>query len=146
MFTAQEHAALVDQANGAVAQESARAQRSAAAWSATAQASQSRRTFLTHGLHGGILIAGWPVIGSRAAIRSIWPGTRMGPARDASTKTLVLATNRAPSDLDPHSAYDPGSQIALQGLFEGLIQLQPGTTDTIIPVLAESWAANPDMS
>ena len=55
-------------------------------------------------------------------------------------------TNRAPSDLDPHSAYDPGSGIALQGPFEGLIQLQPGTVDTYVPVLAESWTANADKS
>ena len=64
----------------------------------------------------------------------------------ASTAPLVLATNRAPSDLDPHSAYDPGSQIALGGLFEGLIQVQTGTADTIDPVLAESWTANADKS
>ena len=64
----------------------------------------------------------------------------------ASTAPLVLATNRAPSDLDPHSAYDPGSQIALGGLFEGLIQIQTGTADTIDPVLAESWTANADKS
>ena len=68
------------------------------------------------------------------------------PTYQASTATLVLATNRAPSDLDPHSAYDPGSQIALGGLFEGLIQVQTGTADTIDPVLAESWTANADKS
>ena len=34
---------------------------------------------------------------------------------------------RAPSDLDPHSAYDAGSGVALQGPFEGLIRLKRGT-------------------
>jgi peptide/nickel transport system substrate-binding protein len=86
------------------------------------------------------------LIGSPAAIRLAWLPTLTAPAREASMTTLVLATNRAPSDLDPHSAYDPGSQIALQAPFEGLAQLRPGTSDTIVPVLAESWTANPDKS
>jgi peptide/nickel transport system substrate-binding protein len=106
----------------------------------------SRRALLTHGLQRGLLIAGWPLTGSQAAIRSIWPGTHMAPARDASMTTLVLATNRAPSDLDPHSAYDPGSEIAIQGPFEGLIRLRPGSADSFVPMLAESWTANADKS
>jgi peptide/nickel transport system substrate-binding protein len=68
------------------------------------------------------------------------------PLYQASTPTLILATNRAPSDLDPHSAYDSGSQIAVGGLFEGLIQVRTGTADIIEPVLAESWTANADKS
>ena len=60
--------------------------------------------------------------------------------------TFTLVTNRAPSDLDPHSAYDPGSGVALQGPYEGLIRLEPGTTDEYVPVLAESWSANEDQS
>lgn len=67
-------------------------------------------------------------------------------AAESSATTLILATNRAPSDLDPHSAYDPGSQIALQGPFESLIRLRPGTIDEFIPGLAESWSANEDKS
>lgn len=65
--------------------------------------------------------------------------------RENST-TLVLVTNRAPSDLDPHSAYDLGSGVALQGPFEGLIRLKPGATDVYEPLLAESWSANADNS
>jgi peptide/nickel transport system substrate-binding protein len=72
-------------------------------------------------------------------------GSPTTPVPDAS-KSLVLATNRTPSDLDPHSAYDPGSGIALQGPFEGLIRLQPGTIDRIVPALAASWSANAERS
>jgi len=117
-----------------------------ATWSATPHASHSRRAFLKHGLQVSFLIGGWPLIDRPAAIRNAWSGRQFAPAREASTTTFVLATNRAPSDLDPHSAYDPGSQIALQGPFEGLIQLRPGTADIIVPVLAESWMANADKS
>ena len=55
-------------------------------------------------------------------------------------------TNRAPSDLDPHSAYDAGSGVLLQGPFEGLIRAKANTTDEFVPVLAESWEANADES
>jgi peptide/nickel transport system substrate-binding protein len=65
--------------------------------------------------------------------------------QDAPT-ALTLATPRAPSDLDPHSAYDAGSGVALQGPFEGLIRLRRGTTDEYEPVLAESWAPSSDGS
>lgn len=61
-------------------------------------------------------------------------------------RLFTLVTNRAPSDLDPHSAYDAGSGVVLQGLFEGLIRLRPGTADDYLPVLAESWEANADSS
>ncbi|MDF2761021.1 MAG: extracellular solute-binding protein family 5 [Thermomicrobiales bacterium] len=109
-------------------------------------APHSRRTLLAQGLRGGILLAASPLFLDTAVI----PSSRLTrwaiPMDQASTAPLVLATNRAPSDLDPHSAYDPGSQIALGGLFEGLIQIQTGTADTIDPVLAESWTANADKS
>ena len=109
-------------------------------------APHSRRTLLAQGLRGGILLAASPLFLDTAVI----PSSRLTrwaiPMYQASTAPLVLATNRAPSDLDPHSAYDPGSQIALGGLFEGLIQIQTGTADTIDPVLAESWTANADKS
>ena len=145
-FTADNHAVPVDQADGAVRGESVRADPVGATWSATPHASHSRRALLKHGLQASILIGGWPSIDRPAAIRNAWSGTRFAPAREPSTTTLVLATNRAPSDLDPHSAYDPGSQIALQGPFEGLIQLRPGTADSFVPMLAESWTANADKS
>src|ERR671912_830474 len=116
------------------------------AWPVPPHAPHSRRTLLAQGLRGGILLAASPAFLETGAS----PSSRLSrwaiPTYQASTATLVLATNRAPSDLDPHSAYDPGSQIALGGLFEGLIQIQTGTADTIDPVLAESWTANADKS
>ena len=57
-----------------------------------------------------------------------------------------MVTNRTPSDLDPHSAYDAGSGVLLQGPFEGLIRARANTTDEFVPVLAESWEANADQS
>ena len=113
--------------------ESVRADPVGATWSATPHASHSRRALLKHGLQASILIGGWPLIDRPAAIRNAWSGTRFAPAREPSTTTLVLATNRAPSDLDPHSAYDPGSQIALQGPFEGLIQVRPAQPTRSFP-------------
>jgi ABC-type transport system substrate-binding protein len=68
------------------------------------------------------------------------------PARQNGGDTLTLVTNRTPSDLDPHSAYDAGSGVLLQGPFEGLIRLKPGNADEYLPVLAESWTANADQS
>jgi peptide/nickel transport system substrate-binding protein len=69
-----------------------------------------------------------------------------GVSTAASDGTLVLATHRTPSDLDAHSAYDAGSRIVLQGMFETLIQVEPGTTDHYQPVIAESWEPNADHS
>src|SRR5262245_29823796 len=60
--------------------------------------------------------------------------------------TLTVATHRSPTDLDPHSAYDAGSRIVLVGMFETLIQVEPGTTDRYQPVIAESWESNADKS
>lgn len=68
------------------------------------------------------------------------------PRRQDAAQTFTLVTPRTPSDLDPHSAYDAGSGVVLQGAFEGLIRLKPGTADTYVPVLAESWTANDDRS
>ena len=67
-------------------------------------------------------------------------------AHQVAATTFILVTNRTPSDLDPHSAYDAGSGVALQGPFEGLIRLRPGSADVYEPVLAESWSANRDRS
>jgi peptide/nickel transport system substrate-binding protein len=116
------------------------------AWPVAPHAPHSRRTLLAQGLRGGILLAASPAFLETAASPSSRLTRWAVPQYQASTATLVLATNRAPSDLDPHSAYDPGSQIALGALFEGLIRVQTGTADTIDPVLAESWTANADKS
>jgi peptide/nickel transport system substrate-binding protein len=97
-------------------------------------------------LRGGIVAAVSPSLFDPDAISRTWSHARFPAEFQASASTLVLATNRAPSNLDPHAAYDPGSQLALQGVFESLIQLRPGTVDSIVPVLAESWTVNADQS
>jgi peptide/nickel transport system substrate-binding protein len=101
---------------------------------------------LAQSLRAGFLIAASPLIPGTAAVPQALRSARTALPRSAAAETLILATNRAPSDLDPHSAYDPGSGIALQGPFEGLIRLQPSAVDTYAPMLAESWMANADKS
>ena len=89
----------------------------------------------------GVLLGGAAILGAPNQRPS-----RAGSLRQAAPSTLTLVTPRAPSDLDPHSAYDAGSGVALQGPFEGLIRLRRRTTDDYEPVLAESWEASADES
>jgi len=74
------------------------------------------------------------------------PGARAAAAFQADPKTLIIALNGSPSDLDPHSAYDYRSAIALRGPYEGLIALDGAATDKYVPAIAESWSANDDKS
>jgi peptide/nickel transport system substrate-binding protein len=75
------------------------------------------------------------------------PGLRAVASQSSQADTtLTIATNRIPTDLDPHSAYDTGSTNALRGQFESLIEVQPGTPDQFIPLIAQSWEANADKS
>src|SRR4051812_6641500 len=81
--------------------------------------SGARRTLLLGALVGGVAsVAPW----GRAEFGAPLAGgsLRAAPLRQSSSRTLTLVTNRAPSDLDPHSAFDPGSGMLLQGPFEGL--------------------------
>ena len=81
----------------------------------------SRRSLLRGALLGGTAVAPMgagldaPLAGDRL---------RAAPLPQGASRTLTLVTNRAPSDLDPHSAYDAGSGVLLQGPFEGLIRAQ----------------------
>ncbi len=84
--------------------------------------------------------------GLAAPALAAFPGARIASARQADATTLVIALNGTPSDLDPHSAYDYRSAIALRGPYEGLIALDGAATDTYIPAVAESWSANDDKS
>jgi ABC-type transport system substrate-binding protein len=105
----------------------------------------SRRHLVRGGLAGGLAVM--TSLGGEVSPRSPRADRNASAAaRHASPATFTLATNRTPSDLDPHSAYDAGSGVVLQGPFEGLIRLKPGTTDEILPVLAASWAPNADAS
>jgi ABC-type transport system substrate-binding protein len=58
------------------------------------------------------------------------------------TNVITIATNRAPSNLDPDSAYDAGSGVPLQGPIESLIRLKPGSANELVPLLAETPTAN----
>jgi peptide/nickel transport system substrate-binding protein len=60
--------------------------------------------------------------------------------------TLTIAMNGSPSDLDPHSAYDYRSAIAVRGPYESLIALVEDKTDVYEGVIAESWESNEDKS
>jgi peptide/nickel transport system substrate-binding protein len=106
----------------------------------------SRRHLVRGGLASGLAL--FTSLGVGASLGSLHDRRHASaaPSRQASPATFTLATNRTPSDLDPHSAYDAGSGMVLQGPFEGLIRLKPGTADEIVPVLAASWAANADAS
>jgi peptide/nickel transport system substrate-binding protein len=81
-----------------------------------------------------------------AAAAGIALGHQRSAGAQTTSGTLVIATNRTPTDLDPHSAYDAGSRIVLQGMFETLIRVKPGTTDQYESLLAESWESNADQT
>src|SRR5680860_174368 len=59
---------------------------------------------------------------------------------------VVIAGDGSPSDLDPHSAYDYRSVMAILGAYEGLISLVEDKTDEFEGVVAESWESNDDQS
>jgi peptide/nickel transport system substrate-binding protein len=104
-----------------------------------------RRTLLarTAALSAGVAAASAAVsVHAAPAARSLpLPAARQG---DAST--LVIAMNGSPSDLDPHSAYDYRSSMAIRGPYETLIGLVGGSSDTYEGLVAESWSSNDDKS
>jgi peptide/nickel transport system substrate-binding protein len=105
----------------------------------------SRRSLLRRALLTGAAVVA-PAAGAGLGAPLAGERLRAAPLPQDASRTLTLVTNRTPSDLDPHSAYDAGSGVVLKGSFEGLIRLRPGTTDEIVPVLAASWTANEDAS
>src|SRR5215213_5592702 len=104
----------------------------------------SRRSLLHGALLGGAAVVASAGVGPDASLAG--DRLRAAPLPQGAPRTLTLVTNRAPSDLDPHSAYDAGSGVLLQGPFEGLIRAKANTTDEFMPVLAESWEASADES
>ena len=90
------------------------------------------------------LLKGAAALGVAAALPAA--PTVAAPARQADPKTLTLALYGAPVNLDPHSAYDYRSAIAIRGPFEGLIALVGSETDKYVGVIAESWSPNADKS
>src|SRR5215203_3701773 len=106
--------------------------------------SASRRSLLRGALLGGAAVVASAGAGPDASLAG--DRLRASPMPRSAARTLSIVTNRAPSDLDPHSAYDAGSGVLMQGPFEGLIRAKANTTDEFMPVLAESWEANADLS
>ncbi len=123
-------------------------ERAATIWGALAAPTRlSRRQFfqfgaLTAGSISALSVASIP---GRQALAFV-PSRDSLSALAAGAKTLTFATSRTPSDLDPHSAYDAGSRIVLDGVFETLMGVAPGTTDNYEPAIAESWESNADQS
>lgn len=101
----------------------------------------TRRTLV-----GGAAVAGIAASTGSGLAGFSGPAVTAAPPRQTEPATLQIALNGSPSDLDPHSAYDYRSAIALRGPYEGLITLDGSATDKYVPVLAESWAANEDKS
>jgi peptide/nickel transport system substrate-binding protein len=108
--------------------------------------SLSRRSLLQMGLSSGLTVMTSKMAGASAEFLPINRDRTASPQLQSSPSTFTLVTNRAPSDLDPHSAYDDGSGVALQGPYEGLIRLKPGTTEDHVPLLADSWTSTSDQS
>src|SRR5262245_18222564 len=103
----------------------------------------SRRELLARSAYLG---AGVTLSGGLASIPSPERAIASAAQSYESSSTLIVATNRVPTDLDPHSAFDPGSTVALHGQFETLITLKSGTTDQFAPLIAQSWESNEDAS
>ncbi|MEA2582915.1 MAG: peptide/nickel transport system substrate-binding protein [Thermomicrobiales bacterium] len=80
--------------------------------------------------------------GAQPLARPGRPLQRLAP----DPKTLTLALDGSPSDLDPHSCYDYRSSMAILGPYEPLIGLVGEKTDEYEGILAESWEANEDKS
>ncbi|MCC7022662.1 MAG: ABC transporter substrate-binding protein [Thermomicrobiales bacterium] len=60
--------------------------------------------------------------------------------------TLTIASYGSPVDLDPHSAAEDRSALALRGPYEQLITLKDDKTDEYEAAIAERWEANDDQS
>jgi peptide/nickel transport system substrate-binding protein len=94
-------------------------------------------------------------IGAGAAAVAVVPGlasaapgstSRLLTRTQGDPKTLVIAMDGSPSDLDPHSAYDYRSVLATVGAYQGLIGLKDDKTDEFEGLIAESWSSNEDQS
>jgi peptide/nickel transport system substrate-binding protein len=102
----------------------------------------NRRSLLRRAAVAGVAV---PAAGAVAGLTTR-PAMAMPRARQAEPETLTIALNGSPSDLDPHSAYDYRSAIALRGPYQGLIALEGSATDKYVPAIAESWSPNEDKS
>ncbi|MCC6315102.1 MAG: ABC transporter substrate-binding protein [Thermomicrobiales bacterium] len=72
--------------------------------------------------------------------------THAAPPAQTDPATLTIAMNGSPSDLDPQSADDYRSIVAIRGVYEQLIDLAEGSTEEYVGSIAEAWTANDDAS
>lgn len=103
--------------------------------------SLSRRTLLAGAAAAGVATA-LPELALAA------PGARpRGAGRFAGDPTtLVIASEAAPANFDPHLADDSQSILTILGVYEGLLALKGDQTDEYVGLLAESWESNADQS
>jgi peptide/nickel transport system substrate-binding protein len=59
---------------------------------------------------------------------------------------LTVASYGSPIDLDPHSAVEDRSALAIRGAYEQLIALKADQTDEYEGLIAERWESNTDQS
>ncbi|HET7095309.1 MAG TPA: ABC transporter substrate-binding protein, partial [Thermomicrobiales bacterium] len=107
----------------------------------SAAARMSRRQALRGGAALGLAAAAGA---SPLAAPSV---VRAGARRSlADAATLVYASYGSPVDLDPHSAVEDRSALAIRGAYEQLIVLKGDKTDAYGGLLAERWEPNADQS
>ena len=108
----------------------------------------SRRDILARAAALGVAASAAGAIGGMPGAATA-PGARavaLPASRQDNPTTLIIAMNGSPSDLDPHSAYDYRSSMAVRGPYETLIGLVGSSSDTYEGLVAESWEANADKS
>ena len=96
----------------------------------------SRRRFLR------TLAAGGAAVGAGAAGPGLF-WTRPGSAAGVATDTLIVGQDTAVQTFDPQIVYDNTVRIT-RGIYEPLVGLEGGTPK-IVPKLATSWSATPDV-
>ncbi|MCC6313692.1 MAG: ABC transporter substrate-binding protein [Thermomicrobiales bacterium] len=91
------------------------------------------------------VLAGAAALGLAAPLARL-PETLAAPARQDAAKTLSIAMDGSPTNLDPHTSYEYRSTLAIRGPYEQLIALKGTATDEYEGLIAESWAPNDDKS
>src|SRR4051795_13041421 len=109
------------------------------------RAALSRRSFVQRAAIAGAGTAAIATIPTLAEAAPA-PATHMFSRKAGDPTTLVIAMDGSPSDLDPHSAYDYRSVLAILGAYEGLLSLKDDKTDEFVGLIAESWESNEDQS
>lgn len=67
-----------------------------------------------------------------------------GAASAQDEKVLVVGHAEFTDSLDPARAFSTTAFIVHKATYQTLVTFAPGTTDTIVPLLAESWESNDD--